>query len=431
MGDNKFKIQGKYAKMGMSIFVSGVGILLCFYLLYNLESVLKFFGKINDILLPFYIGIIAAYLLCPVYNRTLRYVYKAYDGRFPTDLIRYKLARIGATIVSLTVLGCVCVGVVMLILPELINSIMGLVRDIPQMVEQVYTWIDRILAENPGMATYVHDYIEEAVSNIMGAIQSNAVPTAEVIIVGLSNSIIGTFSTIIDIFVALVICVYVLNSKEIFQAQAKKLILAFCSPKKAQEVFEFAEICNNTFGGFINGKIIDSAIIGVICFVGMSLLKLPLAVLISVIVGVTNVIPFFGPFIGAIPSGILLLVLDPISAVKFAIWILVLQQLDGNIIGPKILGKATKLASFWVMFAILMGGGLFGFVGMILGVPTMAVIYVYFSRLVNKKLAAKQLTSDTMIYENFDKYNIDKEAVFGKERINFPNGNQTGDTENQ
>jgi predicted PurR-regulated permease PerM len=185
--------------------------------------------------------------------------------------------------------------------------------------------------------------------------------------------------------------------------------------KKASDIFEFGNQVNNTFGGFINGKIIDSIIIGILCFIGMTILNMPLAVLISVIVGITNIIPFFGPFIGAIPSGILLLFVDPVSALKFAVWILVLQQIDGNIIGPRILGKATKLASFWVMFAILVGGGLFGFIGMVLGVPTMAIIYIYVARMINNKLKKKDMTINTLVYENFDKYKIDKEEVFGKE----------------
>jgi predicted PurR-regulated permease PerM len=155
----------------------------------------------------------------------------------------------------------------------------------------------------------------------------------------------------------------------------------------------------------------------------MCLLQLPFAVLISVIVGITNIIPFFGPFIGAIPSILLLILVDPIGALKFAVMVFILQQLDGNIIGPKILGKTTKLASFWVMFAILVGGGLFGFVGMILGVPTMAVIYIYISRTVNNRLLKKDLPNNTALYENFDKYDIDKEDLFG----NSDNGNQEGD----
>ena len=179
----------------------------------------------------------------------------------------------------------------------------------------------------------------------------------------------------------------------------------------------FGKICNETFGGFINGKIIDSIIIGILCFFAMTVLKLPMAILISVVVGVTNIIPFFGPFIGAIPSILILLIVEPIAALKFAIMVLVLQQLDGNVIGPKILGKTTKLASFWVMFAIIVGGGLFGLPGMILGVPVFAIIYANTSGAINSKLREKEMPTDTLVYEDFSKYYIDKEEIFGKERF--------------
>ena len=408
------KIKSRYIKLSLSLFAAGTGILLCYYLLYNTENVANFFSKINDILLPFYIGIIAAYLLCPIYNVMFKYVYHANGGRFRTNVARYKFARAGATTVSMVALVCIVGGFFMLVIPELVESIVGLIKDVPNMVETTYGWIDKLLGENPNLATYIHNLVDDNLDNAIKWTQDYAVVGAETIIAGISVGIIGTFGFVIDIFVALVICVYVLNSKELFQAQAKKFIKAMFSEKKANDIFEFGTILNNTFGGFINGKIIDSIIIGIICFVGMSLFNLPLAVLISVIVGITNIIPFFGPFIGAIPSGILLLFVDPIAALKFGIWILVLQQLDGNIIGPKILGKATKLASFWVMFAILVGGGLFGFIGMILGVPTMAIIYVYVSRMINNRLKKKEMVTNTLVYQNFEKYEIDKEEVFGK-----------------
>ena len=415
MEKKKSKIHSKYVKLSLSLFTAGTGILLCYYLLYNTQNVANFVGKINDILMPFYIGIVAAYLLCPIYNGVFKYVYAANEGRFEKNIKRYKFARAGATTVSMAFLFCVVGGFFMLVIPELIESIVGLIKDVPHMVETVYDWIDKLLAENPQLSSYVHSLVDENLGNALNWAQDYAVVGAETLISGISLGIIGTFGAIIDIFVALVICVYVLNSKELFQAQAKKFILAMFPEKKASDIFEFGNQVNNTFGGFINGKIIDSIIIGILCFIGMTMLNMPLAVLISVIVGITNIIPFFGPFIGAIPSGILLLFVDPVSALKFAVWILVLQQIDGNIIGPRILGKATKLASFWVMFAILVGGGLFGFIGMVLGVPTMAIIYIYVARMINNKLKKKDMTINTLVYENFDKYKIDKEEVFGKE----------------
>lgn len=423
MDKKKGRLHSRYVKLSLSLFGAGAGILLCHYLLYNTENIASFFSTVNGILMPFYIGIIAAYLLCPIYNGMFRYVYGANDGRFQTNMKRYKFARLGATIVSMVALVCIIGGFFMLVIPELVESIIGLVKDVPNMVETTYGWIDKILAENPELSSYVHNLVDENLDNAIKWAQDYAMVGAETLISGISLGIIGTFGLAIDLFVALVICVYVLNSKEIFQAQIKKAIIALFSEKKAKEIFEFGNICNNTFGGFINGKIIDSIIIGIICFVGMSILNMPLAVLISVIVGITNIIPFFGPFIGAIPSGILLLFIDPIAALKFGVWILVLQQLDGNIIGPKILGKATKLASFWVMFAILVGGGLFGFVGMVLGVPTMAIIYIYVARMINGKLKKKDMTTNTLVYQNFDKYKIDKEEVFGAEACDPNEGN--------
>ena len=416
MGIIKRKIRSnRYIKQFLALFGAGVGILLCYYVLYNTENVANFFGKINNILMPFYIGIVAAYLLCPIYNAILRYFYNTDDQRFSKKYTKYKFARYVATTFSLIVLFCTVGGFLMLIIPELIESIVGLIKDVPTMVENTSAWIDYVLAKNPDLAQYVHTALDGNFDTIIDWAQASALSSAETLIAGISMGIMGTFGLVIDVFVAVVICVYVLNSKELFQAQIKKAIIAFFPEKKASEIFEFANICNTTFGGFINGKIIDSVIIGILCFVGMSLFDMPLAVLISVIVGITNIIPFFGPFIGAIPSGILLLFVDPIEALKFAVWVLVLQQVDGNIIGPKILGKTTKLASFWVMFAILVGGGLFGFVGMVLGVPTMAVIYTYVARMINNKLRSKEMTVNTLVYENFDKYKIDKEEVFGKD----------------
>ena len=423
MEHKKSRIHSKYVKQSLSLFMAGVGILLCYYLLYNTENVVGFFDKLNGILFPFYLGITAAYLLCPIYNVTFKYVYHANDNRFQTNVRRYKFARAGATAVSIVALFCTVGGFFMLVIPELVDSIVGLIKDVPNMVETVYGWIDTYLSTNPQLADYVHGLVDQNLDNAIKWAQDYAVVGAETLISSISVGIIGTFGLVIDIFVALVICVYVLNSKEMFQAQIKKAIIALFSEKKAKDIFEFGTLCSNTFGGFISGKIIDSIIIGIICFIGMSVINLPLAVLISVIVGITNVIPFFGPFIGAIPSCILLLFIDPIATLKFAIWILILQQLDGNIIGPKILGKATKLASFWVMFAILVGGGLFGFLGMILGVPTMAIVYTYIARLINNKLRKKEMTTNTIVYENFDKYKIDKEEVFGKEACDPNEGN--------
>lgn len=424
--EHKIKIKSRYVKLSLSIFAAGIGLLMCFYLLYNTGNVKGFFGKINDILTPFYIGIIMAYLLCPVYNGTLRCVYSRNRGRFKTYVRDYRVSRLVASLVSFLVLLLCLFGFVMLVIPALVDSVTGLVGQIPDVAEKAVEWVRTHVVENSELAELIEGKLEADSQKLFEWGQNKLLPGAEALVTRVSAGIVGTLSIILDIFIALVICIYILNSKEIFQAQAKKFILAVCSRERSDRIFEFGHICNETFGGFINGKIIDSIIIGIICFIAMSLLRLPEAVLISVVVGITNVIPFFGPFIGAIPSILLLLLIEPWAAFKFAILIFVLQQVDGNIIGPKILGKSTNLASFWVMFAILVGGGLFGFAGMILGVPTMAVIYIYASRAVNNRLNSKHMAVQTEVYEDFTKYRIDKEDIFGEEACVSIDGAEKG-----
>lgn len=415
MSNKKISFSSKYAKAGLTVFISGGALVLCFFLLNNLEGVGAFLKKVNGILTPFYLGIIMAYLLCPIYNGSLRLIYKANRGRVKNTVRAYRFSRFFATVIALFTLIFILSGLFMLVIPELIDSIVGLIKGLPETADRISIWIQENVEQNPELVELLQGRIESFSETFFQWAQTNVLPGAESILAGVSAGVVGTIGGVIDVLVALVICVYVLNSKEIFQAQAKKFILAAFSKKRADDIFEFGRICNETFGGFINGKIIDSIIIGILCFIAMTVLKLPLTMLISVVVGVTNIIPFFGPFIGAIPSIVLLLCIEPWSAVEFGIMVLVLQQLDGNIIGPKILGKTTKLASFWVMFAIIVGGGMFGFVGMILGVPTMAVIYVYLTRLVNNRLGAKQLPVKTAVYEDFTKYQINKEDIFGKE----------------
>ena len=422
MIEKKINLKNKYFQQAIVILFVGVALILAYYVVNHMPVVREGFAKLNDILLPFYMGIIVAYLLCPIYNATVRIVYKMNKTRFRKPISCLKMARVFGTLIALTVLVIVVAGLIVMVIPDLWDSLMGLAMDAPDMISGAQEWIQLHVDENPELSMLLQGKLENLADRMMLWAQERLLPGMEAIMLG----VVGTLGTVLDIFVALIICVYILNSKEIFMAQSRKLVLALFKQEKAEEIFEFGKLCNQTFGGFINGKIIDSAIIGVLCFIAMSVLNLPMTMLISVVVGVTNIIPFFGPFIGAIPSIIILLIVDPISAVKFGIMVLVLQQLDGNIIGPKILGKTTKLASFWVMFAIIVGGGLFGFLGMILGVPVFAIMYTYVRRGVNRKLSDKQLETDTGIYEDFTKYNINKEDIFCEDRINNDGDSKRG-----
>ena len=418
MNPKKLSMKNQYVRKGLLYFAVGVALILAYYVVNHFNAVAAGFGRLNDILMPFYIGIVMAYLLCPIYNGVTKLLYRVNKGRFKKPINDLRLARVFATIISLAVLLLVVVGGIIMILPDLWDSIIGLLMGVPAAITRFINWLSDNLKSNPELMTFLEGKLDGISDTIRNWVQEKLVPGAEALINDLSVRVIGTVGIFIDFFVALVICVYILNSKEKFIAQGQKLILAVFKKERADQIFELGRLSNQTFGGFINGKILDSIIIGIICFIMMNILKLPMAILISVIVGLTNIIPFFGPFIGMVPSALILLIIEPVAALKFIIMVLVLQQIDGNIIGPKILGKTTKLASFWVMFAIIVGGGLFGFPGMILGVPFFAIVYTYISRAINRRLEEKKLETDTLLYEDFSKYDINKEDIFGKERIN-------------
>ena len=412
------KIKDKLIREGVMLFCVGLALIAVWFAIHNTDSLRGGIAELNDILMPFYIGFVLAYLICPVYNGVVRNFYSLLDECMEKKQRAYKLARLGASVVALVTLIGAVGGFCLLVIPDLITSIMTLVQNMPETINRISDWFVVHVEENPQLLALFQDNLQMITERANDWFQSILQPAIDTVISGAAVGIIGTVNIVFDVFVALIVCVYVLNSKEMFQAQAKKMILALFKKERAESIFELGNITNKTFGGFINGKIIDSIIICILCFVVMSLLKMPMPTLISVIVGITNVIPFFGPFIGAVPSILLILIVDPIEAVKFAVWVLILQQLDGNIIGPKILGDSTGLESFWVMFSIIVAGGLFGFVGMVVGVPIFAVFYTYVTRFVNGRLKSKGLTTDTAVYEEFSKYDINKEDIFGKERCN-------------
>ncbi len=205
-----------------------------------------------------------------------------------------------------------------------------------------------------------------------------------------------------DFIIGFIVAIYLLISKETFIAQTRKVMYAIFPKNVGKSILRVSARINSTLSGFLSGKLVDSFIIGTICFIVMRIFSWDFAVLISVIIGVTNIIPFFGPFFGAIPSALLLLMAAPKQVIPFVIFIIILQQVDGNIIGPKILGDSTGLSPFWVMFAIFVGGGLFGFAGMLLGVPIFAVVYELFREFVEYLLKKKKLSHRTSDYNDFD-----------------------------
>lgn len=342
------------------------------------------------ILYPFIIGFAIAYLLNFILDfYEVKMLGKAQWFR---NLRKGQKRSIGLLLTYLTAMGLGYLFV-HFIVPQLIESIMGFVNEVPQYVDNVTKLFNDLMSEtnvSPEYAALIQEQMDKYIQFVMDF--------AKEIIPIVGNMLKAIASSIWNIVLGIVISVYLLIDKENFFAINKKITCALFSTKTANRIFELSYRSNETFGKFLSGKIIDSAIIGVLSFVVFSVFKMPYTLLISVIIGVTNIIPFFGPFIGAIPSFIIILFVSPTKALVFLLLVFIIQQLDGNIIGPKILGDSIGISAFWILFAILVAGKFLGIVGMIIGVPLFAIVYSIIKEEVEYKLKIKELPTDTKDY---------------------------------
>ena len=406
-------LENKHARLMLMIFIVGALLIIFNQIVGNYESFSEGVGTIKTIVSPFIYGFVMAYLLSPIYNATVRGLYKLLGKYFKNKQRLFSFCKLVASVVAVVCLIGAVAGLIALIVPQVIESLTGILKSLPQRLTQLSALFNDISSkmDNKRLAMKMSEIYAQVQTNLIELAQTKLLPGMGTLVGQVSTQVILTLKTMMNVMIGVMACVYMLNSKERFQGQFKKVILATLPKEKAEAVFDFAKFTNRTFGGFINGKIIDSIIIGIICFILMKIFGFPYPILISAIIGITNVIPFFGPFIGAIPAAIIILLVSPIHALYFLILIFILQQVDGNIIGPAILGNTTGIASFWVLFSIVIGGGLFGFIGMVLGVPVFAIIYYYFSRSINKRLEAKGLEFRTDSYEDLNKYKINKEEL--------------------
>lgn len=399
----KINLKSTYVKWGITAFAVLCATILFFFLIFWLEGVAATMSRVIEILMPFVYGLVVAYLLCPVYNFCTRNIYQKIHHKM-TQQHALSISRMLSTTITMLLAFLAVGGLLSLVIPQIVDSLINLVRTSPESFTNILDWCESQLSSNKEINSTLRILMGDYTAKMTDWSQNVALPWLLEFAAQLSTGVVGVFRFFWDFIIGIIICIYFLNSKELFKAQAKKLVCAFFEVETAVQIIKEAKFINKTFGAFISGKIIDSAIIGVICFVVCTLLEFPYVMLISVIIGVTNIIPFFGPFIGAIPSTIIVLTANPVQAVYFVIFIIILQQIDGNIIGPKILGESTGIPSFWVMFAILVGGGMFGFVGMILGIPIFAILYTYMSRWVDNRLKNKNMPVSTNIYKNLSDY---------------------------
>lgn len=359
-------------------------------------------GILGRILEPITYGAVFAYLMTPIYNRVRTGVMAVTKNAIEAEKPRKSLGAVVATAVSLLVLIAVVTGLISMLIPQLINSVKTIIDALPSSINNLALWIEKLFADNPDMEATVMEQYSAASAYVQNWLTNEVLPNIYNILSGLSSGLFSFLNTLKNVLIGLIVMVYLLNMKEKLIMQAKMIVYGAFPLRVANKVIEEARYVHLVFGGFIIGKLLDSLIIGLMSFVLLSFMNMPYVLLISVIIGVTNVIPFFGPFIGAIPSAFLILLVSPIKCLYFIIFILLLQQFDGNILGPKILGDSTGLSSFWVLFSILLFGGLFGFVGMIIGVPTFAVFYKLITEFISYLLEKRQLSADIEHYEKLD-----------------------------
>ena len=391
--------------------VAGIGILAAYFILINLKRVSGILSSVSDILRPFIIAAIFAYIVNGPMMFFERQFGRLTDKKKPRPVLKRVLAIIAAWVASLAVLVLFFV----IIVPDVKISITTLINNLPGYFESLKAFITALAEKYQLDISYLNSFMNfqvtaDGIMEIIDKYSDALIPQ----LANIANISVQIGSFIADVIIAVIISVYLLFSKETLIAQLKKVLYALFNRKLADVSVRVARETHRTFSGFISGKLLDSLIIGILCFIGMSILKYEYALLISFIVGVTNVIPFFGPMFGAIPSVLLLLMIDPWHALWFAVFIFALQQLDGNVIGPKILGDSTGLPALWVMFAILVGGALWGVAGMFVGVPLFAVIYKFSKEIFENLLKKKNMPENTNAYKVIkgvkDKADIESEA---------------------
>ena len=390
------KIYLKIGITGAAILASGI---LCAFVLFKMPVIISVLKGITEILKPFLYGVVFAYLLAPLCNKIEEKLFQIFP-KAKTKARRF-ICFI-AIVISLCVAIAVIWLIIMMIIPQVWDSVMKIIQMVPQKLIVVNNWIEHMLENQPELQAYFEEFSSQAESNIDSLLNVDTIQKVQSIINSLSVQLFGVLGVVKNIFLGLLISAYLLGSRKLFGAQAGLILHGIFSDKWAKIIEEEIRYTDKMFNGFLVGKIIDSAIIGLLCFAGTSIMGFEAPAFISVIIGITNIIPFFGPFIGAIPCGLLLFLENPMHCLYFIIFIFVLQQLDGNVIGPKILGNTTGVSSFWVLFAILLFGGMWGVVGMVIGVPLFAVIYDIIRKLVYRGL--RKHKRESMITDYEEKY---------------------------
>ena len=373
--------------------------LVTYFCLLRYAGILHFARKVFRILIPFFYGFAIAYIMNQLVKFFERTILKN-PPKFIPKKYHFKYRRILSISLSSLIFIAVIVLLINIIIPQLAKSFDLLVDNIPSYFKSFRIWLDDIIVNRPALRKIVNDNYDSFYKGTVKYINNSILPEKNSIITNISSGFLSFVKMIMNVFLGFIISIYILYNKELFVGQFKKVLYAIIPVDKVNVIISNLRYTDKVFNGFFIGKIIDSIIVGIICYICMLIFDMPFPLIIAIIIGITNIIPYFGPFIGAAPSALFILIISPSKCLWFLIFIFILQQFDGNILGPKILGNKTGLKSFWVLFAILLFGGLFGFVGMIIGVPLFSIIYAFISGLCNRNLSKKKLSTKTYDYIN-------------------------------
>jgi len=393
------KRDNHYIAWGVTAVAVVCAVLLIYDTVFGSASIPAYIGILVGILAPVLYGVAMAYLLAPIVNWFERVLFRSDSG---ADIVKYrqggKWLRILSILLTWVVVGVVLYAFMLVLLPELYKSLVQLVNNVDGYYRTVVAWVTEILEDNPVFAQKAGELIGEYYHDALNWLSEKLMPQVEVAIQAVTGGVMGIINFVYNLLIGVIVSIYILATKESFGATGAKMCYTFLSEDKASLVIRGVKAIDRIFSGFVRGKLLDSLIIGILCFIFSTWFKFPYAPLVSLVVGVTNVIPFFGPFLGAIPSAFLILLDSPIQCLYFIIFILALQQFDGNFLGPWILGDSTGLSSFWVIVAIMLGGGLWGVAGMFFGVPLFACIYTGIRYYSAYRLKQKGLPTETENY---------------------------------
>ena len=385
------KKENPYLCWGLTAFAVVCAVLVFYDIFFQDSVLIVYFRKLVGILAPVSYGFVLAYVLTPVVNWLERRL-------FPDPKKRGLGPRSLCILITWAVVALFFYVLLSILLPQLYQSLVSLVNNAEKYYKTIVAWGERFLEDNPDAERILTQMLERYYQDGVDWLETTLQSRIETAISAVTGGFLGIFNFFKNLLVGIIVSVYLLTTKESFAATGCKMVYSFFPARRAPQIIRGVKEVNRIFSGFFRGKLLDSLIIGILCFIGSSILEFPYTPLVSVVVGVTNVIPFFGPFLGAIPCAFLILLDSPMKCLYFIIFIIVLQQFDGNILGPKILGDSTGISSFWVIVAILVGGGLWGIVGMFVGVPLFACIYTAVRRYTAWRLEQKGLPTDSRSY---------------------------------